>query len=206
MAFPRFYFVSPADLLDILSNGNSPEKVMVHMPKIISAIDTLDLKEQAGSRPYALGMKAGVGSEFVKFTEEKALLGKAEVYLQDIIDTMRNSLRDISKDSLKRFESMSKNDWLEADPAQVTLLINVCSWVTSVEKSFLDMGSNKNAIKDCYKAQDIALKDLIVKVQGDLTKAVRQKIMCLITMDAHSRDIIEILDNEGVSKADEFQW
>ena len=33
-AFPRFYFVSPADLLDILSNGNNPTKVMIHMPKI----------------------------------------------------------------------------------------------------------------------------------------------------------------------------
>jgi dynein heavy chain, axonemal len=32
--FPRFYFVSPADLLDILSNGNLPEKVMPHLPKI----------------------------------------------------------------------------------------------------------------------------------------------------------------------------
>jgi dynein heavy chain, axonemal len=41
MAFPRFYFVSPADLLDILSNGNMPVKVMIHMPKIISALDTL---------------------------------------------------------------------------------------------------------------------------------------------------------------------
>jgi dynein heavy chain len=26
-AFPRFYFVSPADLLDILSNGNAPAKI-----------------------------------------------------------------------------------------------------------------------------------------------------------------------------------
>ena len=33
-AFPRFYFVSQNDLLDILSNGNNPSKVMVHMPKI----------------------------------------------------------------------------------------------------------------------------------------------------------------------------
>lgn len=27
LAFPRFYFVSSADLLDILSNGNNPELV-----------------------------------------------------------------------------------------------------------------------------------------------------------------------------------
>lgn len=43
-------------------------------------------------------------------------------------------------------------------------------------------------------------------VQGDLTKPVRQKIMCLITMDAHSRDIIGLLDEQGVKRQDEFQW
>ena len=32
-AFPRFYFVSTADLLDILSNGNNPVRVMQHMSK-----------------------------------------------------------------------------------------------------------------------------------------------------------------------------
>jgi dynein heavy chain, axonemal len=64
MAFPRFYFVSPADLLDILSNGNNPQKVMVHMPKIISAMDTVELVEE-GVRPFAKGMHACVGKEFV---------------------------------------------------------------------------------------------------------------------------------------------
>jgi dynein heavy chain len=43
-------------------------------------------------------------------------------------------------------------------------------------------------------------------VQGPLEKAVRQKIMCLITMDAHSRDIIQKLVDEDVKKSDEFQW
>lgn len=28
LAFPRFYFVSPADLLDILSKGTNPQAVM----------------------------------------------------------------------------------------------------------------------------------------------------------------------------------
>jgi dynein heavy chain len=205
MAFPRFYFVSPADLLDILSNGNAPEKVMEHMPKIISAMDTIELKSSE-VRPYAIGMHAGVGKEYVKFTQEKALMGKVEVYLQDIIDTMRNTLRDTSKKSLKRFSEVPKETWLLEDPAQVTLLINVCSWVINVEKAFQAYAGNKNAVKDCYKAQANDLKDLVIMVQSDLTKPVRQKIMCLITMDAHSRDIIGILDAEGVTKQDEFQW
>ena len=32
--FPRYYFTSEAYLLDILSNGSVPEKVMVHTSKI----------------------------------------------------------------------------------------------------------------------------------------------------------------------------
>ena len=41
-------------------------------------------------------------------------------------------------------------------------------------------------------------------VQGKLEKPVRMKIMCLITMDAHSRDIVEQLHVEGVKKLTNF--
>jgi dynein heavy chain len=102
IAFPRFFFVSPADLLDILSNGSTPSKVMKHMPKIISAMDTLDLLEE-GVRPFAKGMHACVGKEYVEFTRECKLLGKVECYMQDILDVMRGSLKDISVRSLKKF-------------------------------------------------------------------------------------------------------
>lgn len=78
-------------------------------------------------------------------------MGKVEIYFQDILDAMRGSLRDIAKKSLKRYAEVTKETWLLEDPAQVTLLINVCSWAINVEKAFLALGSNKNAIKDCYK-------------------------------------------------------
>lgn len=68
-AFPRFYFVSVNDLLDILSNGNSPAKINRHMSKIFQAIDNLTLKEDSsGGRPTALKMISCVGSEEVDFT------------------------------------------------------------------------------------------------------------------------------------------
>jgi dynein heavy chain, axonemal len=85
-------------------------------------------------------------------------------------------------------------------------LINCCAWVINVEKAFLALAKDKNSVKKCYEEQSNALKALIMMVQGDLTKPVRQKIMCLITMDAHARDIIGILDEQGVTKQDEFQW
>ncbi len=44
VAFPRFYFVSAADLLDILSKGSNPQLIMRHMPKCFDNIDKLSFR------------------------------------------------------------------------------------------------------------------------------------------------------------------
>ncbi|KAK9886615.1 hypothetical protein WA026_017537 [Henosepilachna vigintioctopunctata] len=41
LAFPRFYFVSSADLLDILSNGNQPELIQRHLTKLFDSLARL---------------------------------------------------------------------------------------------------------------------------------------------------------------------
>ena len=135
------------------------------------------------------------------FTRPLKLERKVENYLQDVIDTMRSSIKDIAADSLKRFAKKEKADWLEDDPAQVSLLVNLVNWVKTVEAAF-----ESNSMAACHELQIQLLNDLIRMVQGELTAGMRQKIMCMITMDAHSRDIIEKLKVEGVVKADEFQW
>jgi dynein heavy chain len=201
-AFPRFYFVAQVDLLDILSNGNNPSKIMVHMPKIFQAIDNLELKEAGGDeRPSAMGIKSSVGVEYVEFTEPLKLERKVENYLQDVIDRMRSSIKNIAADSLKRFAKKEKKDWLEDDPAQVSLLVNLVNWVKTVEGAF-----ESNSMSACFDLQVNLLTELIKMVQGELTPGMRMKIMCMITMDAHSRDIIAKLRDENVSNADEFQW
>ena len=42
LAFPRFYFVSASDLLDILAKGNIPHEVAVHLPKLFDNIAKLE--------------------------------------------------------------------------------------------------------------------------------------------------------------------
>lgn len=79
-AFPRFYFVSVNDLLDILSNGNNPQKINRHMAKIFQAVGKFTLKE-TGDRPTATEMISCVGTETVPYTKELKLEGKVEIYL-----------------------------------------------------------------------------------------------------------------------------
>jgi dynein heavy chain len=206
-AFPRFYFVSVNDLLDILSNGNSPAKINRHMSKIFQAIEKLTLKESsvAQERPSALEMVSCVGQETVKFTKELKLEGKVEVYLKYVIETMIESLRSIAESSFQAFESMEKRAWIARDPAQVTILVNMIRWVAAVEDSFTKLGSGDiNALKSFLQTSITGLTDLIKMVQGQLDRPMRQKVMCLITLDAHSRDVIIRLIDESVRKPDEF--
>lgn len=61
--------------------------------------------KDSGDRPTATGMKSGVGIEHVNLTKPLHLLGKVQVYLQDMIDTMQTTLRDIAT---KSFSNQSK--------------------------------------------------------------------------------------------------
>ena len=45
LAFPRFYFVSSADLLDILSNGNNPTAVAKHLTKLFDSMAALKFEK-----------------------------------------------------------------------------------------------------------------------------------------------------------------
>jgi dynein heavy chain len=79
--FPRFYFTSSSDLLDILSNGNMPAKIMRFMSKIFQAIENLELKDSGDHRPLAVGMHTNVGIEYVEFSAPLKLMGKVENYM-----------------------------------------------------------------------------------------------------------------------------
>jgi dynein heavy chain, axonemal len=171
-AFPRFYFVATADLLDILSNGNAPSKIMCHMPKIFQAIETLYLKED-GDRPTATGMETCVGKEVVQFPNPLKLVGKVENYLLDVIDCMKSSLNIIASKSVVNQHTMKKNDWLKQDPAQITLLVNMTNWSRNVEAAFSNLKTNPKAMQGAFDDQVNGLSELIKLVQGDLEKPMR---------------------------------
>lgn len=77
--FPRFHFTSEADLLDILSNGNQPSKIMRHIDKLMLSTSTLALETVPGNvsnRPRAVHFEAAVGDEIISFEPAVFLEGK----------------------------------------------------------------------------------------------------------------------------------
>ncbi len=68
IAFPRFYFVAPADLLDILSKGSNPQLILRHLPKCFDNTHNLSFKKDERGEPtkIALGMYSGTHTSQAK--------------------------------------------------------------------------------------------------------------------------------------------
>ena len=71
LAFPRFYFVSSADLLDILSNGNNPVMVAKHLTKLFDSMANLRFnKDSAGEVTKIANAMFSKDGEMVSFPSE----------------------------------------------------------------------------------------------------------------------------------------
>ena len=204
--FPRFYFISSVDLLDILSNGNSPNLVNKHISKVILAVDKLELVSNKGDRPSVKGMHTRVGEEYVEFYTECKLLGKVETYLDLVLTFMKKSLNFITKNSNSDFHKLGQQEWIEKTPSQICLLTDLIAFVADAEQAIVDSNNNPSALKNFYNKQITSLTKLIKTVMKPLSSETMAKVMILIKAETHSRDVIEKLQKEKVSRIDDFQW
>jgi len=217
VVFPRFYFVSNADLLDILSNGSQPQKIMKHITKVFLATATLTLQDVPGSdRPVATRWDTCMGKEDCAFAEPPSLQGKPETYLQTILEAKCQTLRLMYEVSKKRLEKQERIEWLmhrrsydaEAeDAAQIGLLLAGTQYVLQTEAAFdrLEAGDS-TAMQGHHKLVVEQLQDLIKLTRTKISKADRRRVMNMITMDAHSRDVVHKLIMDDVNEKRAFQW
>ena len=67
MAFPRFYFVAAADLLDILSKGSDPQKILRHLSKNFDSLNNLEFtRDDAGAHDAGTHPSATIANPLPK--------------------------------------------------------------------------------------------------------------------------------------------
>ncbi|KAF5277248.1 hypothetical protein FQR65_LT00356 [Abscondita terminalis] len=208
LAFPRFYFVSSADLLDILSNGNQPQLVCKHLTKLFDSIARLHFieNEDGTFQNINRGMFAKDG-EYVVFECECDCNGAVEVWLNRLQDSMRSTIQHYMGEGTVAYEEKPRDQWLFDYPAQVSLCGTQIWWTAEVNIAFSRVEEGyDNAMRDYYKKQVSQLSTLITLLIGDLSKQDRQKIMTICTIDVHSRDVVSKLIQMKIDSATAFQW
>ncbi|KAM6049902.1 dynein axonemal heavy chain 17 [Theristicus caerulescens] len=208
LAFPRFYFVSSADLLDILSNGNEPAEVSRHLPKLFDSLAKLKFKMSPDKKPLKVGL--GMFSrdkEYVPLNAACDLSGQVEVWLNRVLESMRSTLRHLIPEAVVTYEEKPREQWVFDYPAQVALTCTQIWWTTEVGIAFSRLEEGyENAMKDYNKKQITQLNALISLLIGNLTAGDRMKIMTICTIDVHARDVVAKMILAKVESAQAFTW
>ncbi|CAJ1329579.1 unnamed protein product [Effrenium voratum] len=227
-SFPRFYFVANGALLDILSNGNKPLKVAEYlgdvfdgirlslgavraMAKALSRWDglgTLDFSKDPQYGRMACGHRAKDG-EFVAWPADPGIFvleGPVEQYLAGLESHVRLALREILEQACDGVR-WPRETWLDDYCAQLSLLATQVIWTEETTRAFEDMeAGSETAMKDYKRVNDDRIEKLIRRVQRESDKELRTKVITIITIDVHSRDVIESFVLQKVNEANDFRW
>ncbi|XP_023292211.2 dynein beta chain, ciliary [Lucilia cuprina] len=204
LAYPRFYFVSSADLLDILSNGNNPQMISKHLTKLYDSLGNLRLLPNS---KLASGMVAKEHEEYIPFLENCDCSGKVEVWLNRVTDKMRETLRDQLRRAVLAYEEKPRHVWVFDWPAQPALVTTQICWTSETNDAFAKVQQRyENALKDYNKKQVTQLNHLINLLLGDLSASDRVKVCTICTIDVHSRDVVSKIISSKVEMASAFQW
>ncbi|XP_032374898.1 dynein heavy chain 11, axonemal isoform X1 [Etheostoma spectabile] len=208
LAFPRFYFISSADLLDILSKGSRPREVTVHLSKLFDNLSNLEFaqNEQLDNPKLAVGMYSKE-REYVPFQTECCCYGPVEAWLSCLEESMKECVRGHLSEAVSLYEDRPREQWILDFPAQVALTGSQIWWSNDMELVFKRLEEGfESALKDYNKKQISQLNLLISMLLGELSSGDRQKIMTLCTIDVHARDIVSSLIAQKVATSQAFQW
>ncbi|XP_041076181.1 dynein heavy chain 17, axonemal-like [Polyodon spathula] len=208
LAFPRFYFVSSADLLDILSNGNNPVEVSKHLSKLFDSMSDLEFKKDADNKPLKIGLGMySKENEYVQFEAECDCSGQVEHWLTRVLEAMCCTLRNVMGDAVVTYEEKPREVWVFDYPAQPALTSTQIWWTTEVGIAFARLEEGfENAIKEYFKKQVSQLNTLINLLIGNLSRGDRQKIMTICTIDVHARDVVGKIVTTKVENSQAFTW
>ncbi|XP_048588102.1 dynein axonemal heavy chain 2 isoform X2 [Nematostella vectensis] len=208
--FPRFYFLSNDDLLEILGQSKNPEAVQPHLKKCFDNIKTLKMARMGiTQKTEAVGMYSAEG-EYVEFGHSVLLEGPVEAWLCDVERSMRWTLKELLKHCrLGLKKSLSKRDkWVKEWPGQLTITSSQMQWTSDCNKALSSSKErgDKKALKSLKKKQVSMLNKFSEMIRGSLTKMQRLKIVALVTIEVHGRDVIEKLIKAGCNDVTAFEW
>eukprot|EP01065_Artemidia_motanka_P041381 TRINITY_DN5358_c0_g5_i2.p1 TRINITY_DN5358_c0_g5~~TRINITY_DN5358_c0_g5_i2.p1 ORF type:complete len:1991 (+),score=712.52 TRINITY_DN5358_c0_g5_i2:84-6056(+) len=205
VAFPRFYFLSNDELLEILSDVRNPLQVCKHLNKCFDGMKTLKFANPPDNTEIS-AMVSNEG-EVVNFSTMIKAAGNVEHWLTDIERSMKKTLYDATLLSWRQYPESVREEWFFQHPAQVTSCVDQIYWTAEVEEVWIAIGEGASDALQKYIASyhDVILKTVDL-VKLDLSKLQRTLVCTLLVVDVHAEAVLHSLLRDGCNKFDDFNW
>ena len=199
LAFPRFFFLSDDELLQILSQTKNPTSVQPHLRKCFENIQQLVFESDRV-------MKAMVSAdgEVVPFAENVIAQGNVEAWLKDVEVMMRKSIKSILSEAIIDYVKKPRTKWVRDWPGQIVIAASQTHWTQQVEDAFRNKSDGGMASLAAKLSNQ--LQDLVALVREDLPKILRSILSDLIIIDVHARDVVQNLADSNVESSEDYEW
>lgn len=202
MSFPRFYFISNDDLLQILGSSDP----MTIQPFLLSLFDGCKRLLFGPGNKQIVGMQSDEGEKYDFETPQKPE-GKIEEWMNKVDEEMKATLLVLSKKAVFHYARSDRIGWIKEQLGMVALVGTQIWWTFAVEDVFRRIGAgDKHALKNELAKETTDLNNLIALVRTDISGLTRKAVNTLIILDVHARDIVDKFVRDSVMNEKEFAW
>jgi dynein heavy chain len=133
-AFPRFYFLSNDELLEILSETKDPSRVQPHLKKCFEGIQKLKFDDH--NKVYGMYSSEGEYVNYQTVIDTNAANGNVDQWLLWTESSMIESVREVTFKSLSEYSKIRREDWVQNRCGMAVLCISMTMWTEGAERAF----------------------------------------------------------------------
>ncbi|XP_026551198.1 dynein heavy chain 14, axonemal [Pseudonaja textilis] len=183
MIFPRFYFLSNAELLEIVAESKNPDVVQPHLMKCFSNVRKLYIRPQHQTPPVILMIRSAEG-EILLIPKGVRIRGSVEQWLKNVENTMYNMVRKFIEVGITEWNQMEFKEWFFTHPGQVILIVEMIEDLDDL----------------------ISVLEQLTEIASDILPYHKQSTLeALISLSIHNRDILSLLIDQEIGIKD-FEW
>lgn len=202
--FPRFFFLSNDELLEILSQTKEPRAVQPHLNKAFEGIAKVKFEKDLKITEMISAQGEVVKLDQHVDPESGANKGNVEKWLLELERLQWQSIKTQTEKSLAEYPTIERVAWTLRWPAQVILGVSQVYWTQDVTRAIKTGGSKALAVFE--EELNGQLKQIVQLVRGKLSKNDRSTLGALVVIDVHARDVVTKMVSAKVETDTDFEW
>ncbi|KAG1668463.1 hypothetical protein FOA52_005236 [Chlamydomonas sp. UWO 241] len=205
--FPRFYFLSSDDLLEILGQAKDPQNVQSHLKKCFEGVKKLDMQPAGDDRKQctSIGIWSPDG-EYLALSVPIVTEGRPEEWLNRVEDAMFMATKKTLYKVLEDSKAVKREKWVKDNQGMLIITAGQIVWTHECEKALSDGENARKSVKLLKKKWMTYLNKLVSITRSKLNKIERNKTVSLITIEVHARDVIDKLVKTNAASTNDFEW